>query len=59
MKNNEMIYELLDHIGRLKENTESYGLFKTKRDLHFVKFELEIIAKMVSELEKQHNSNDK
>ena len=54
-----MIYELLDHIGQLKENTESYGLFKTERDLHFVKFELEIITKMVSELEKQHNGVDK
>ena len=59
MKNNEMIYELLDHIGQLKENTESYGLFKTERDLHFVKFELEVITKMVSELEKQHNGVDK
>ncbi len=50
--NNKKIYELLDHVERLKENIENYGFYKNKRELHFVKFELNNIAKRIAELEK-------
>ena len=49
---NEVIYEIFDHIERLKENIENYGLMKNKRSLHFAKFEINNIKKRIEELEK-------
>ena len=49
---NEVIYEILDHIQRLKENMETYGFTKNKRELHFVKFEMDRIKERIEELEK-------
>jgi len=49
---NKPIYEILDHIERLKENIENYGLTKNKRSLHFAKFEMNNIKRRIEELEK-------